>query len=380
MTTERGVGGVGAAPFHDGAATGDAAIDGADDERPGDVRFSLGIQTDKSAEEYRRIGRRAEELGFDGLSVFADLGFQPPLPALLHVAAVTGRLRLGAACLNSALLHPVEIAGQLAALDEASGGRAYLGLTRGSWLEEIGLATPRGVGRTAETIQIVRMLLSGDDSGFAGRHFRIEPGFRLRYRLPARRPDLLLGVWGPRGAALAGRYADEVKLGGCANPDMVSLMRSWLRTEAVAAGRPADAVGVVAGAVTVVDRDRSAARRHARTEVAMYLDVVGPLDRTVQLDPGLLGGIRRRLADGDHAGAGALIPDEVLDRFCICGTPDDVAAHAVRLIRAGASRVEFGTPHGLSGLSGIELLGGDVLPAVRRALGQHRLHAVGGSA
>jgi 5,10-methylenetetrahydromethanopterin reductase len=375
------VGGVTAAPQQKGSATQDEApVPGGDDDGSGAVRFSLGIQTDKSAREYRRIGRRAEELGFDGVSVFADLGFQPPLPALLHVAAVTSRLRLGAACLNSALLHPVEIAGQLAALDEASGGRAYLGLTRGSWLEAIGLATPRGVGRTAETIQIVRMLLSGDDTGFTGRHFRIEPGFRLRYPLPIRPPDLLLGVWGPRGAALAGRYADEVKLGGCANPDMVSLMRGWLRAEAQAAGRPAGAVGVVAGAVTVVDRDRSAARRHARTEVAMYLDVVGPLDRTVQLDPDLLSGIRRRLTDGDHAGAGALIPDDVLDRFCICGTPDDVAAHAGRLVQAGATRVEFGTPHGLSGLTGIELLGGDVLPAVRRSLGQQRLHAVGGTA
>lgn len=344
------------------------------------VRFSLGIQTDKSADDYRRIARRGEELGFDGLSVFADLGFQPPLPALLHAAAVTSRLRLGAACLNSALLHPVEIAGQLAALDEASGGRAYLGLTRGSWLEQIGLATPRGARRTAETIRIVRMLLSGDDTGFAGRHFRIEPGFRLRYPLPSRAPDLLLGVWGPRGAALAGRYADEVKLGGCANPDMVALMGSWLRTEAVAAGRPADAVGVVAGAVTVVARDRDAARRHARTEVAMYLDVVGPLDRTVDLDPSLLAGIRRRLSDGDHAGAGALIPGDVLDRFCICGTPDDVAGHTVELIRAGATRVEFGTPHGLTGMAGIELLGRDVLPEVRRALGDQYLRAVKGTA
>jgi len=343
------------------------AADGRDggNGRP-DPRFSLGIQTDKPVDEYRRIGRLAEDLGFDGVSTFADLGFGPPLPALLHIAAVTSRIRLGTACLNGSLLHPVEIAGQIAALDEASSGRAYLGLTRGAWLGSIGIDTVGGVGRTSETIQVVRRLLAGDDTGFAGRHFTIEPGFRLRYPLPSRPPALLLGVWGPRGARLAGRYADEVKLGGCANPDMVALMASWLRDAAESAGRPADAVGVVAGAVTVVDGDGDAARRRARTEVAMYLDVVAPLDRTVTLDSGMLAAVRERLATGDHAGAGALIPDDVLDRFCISGTPGEVARRARGLIDAGATRIEFGTPHGLSARAGIELLGREVLPVLRR--------------
>jgi 5,10-methylenetetrahydromethanopterin reductase len=35
------------------------------------------------------------------------------------------------------------------------------------------------------------------------------------------------------------------------------------------------------------------------------------------------------------------------------------------LLQAGATRVEFGTPHGLTAASGIELLGRRVLPAVR---------------
>jgi 5,10-methylenetetrahydromethanopterin reductase len=35
------------------------------------------------------------------------------------------------------------------------------------------------------------------------------------------------------------------------------------------------------------------------------------------------------------------------------------------LLEAGATRVEFGTPHGLTAARGIELLGRRVLPAVR---------------
>ena len=39
------------------------------------------------------------------------------------------------------------------------------------------------------------------------------------------------------------------------------------------------------------------------------------------------------------------------------------------LFEAGVSRVEFGTPHGLTAARGIELLGRRVLPAVRAAPG-----------
>ncbi len=329
--------------------------------------FSIAIQTDKTTKAYREIGQAVEEFGFDGVSAFGDLGYQPPIPALLAVAEATQHLRLGVACLNPSLLHPVEMAGQIAALDEASGGRAYLGLARGSWLGQIGIPASGGLLRMRECIEVVHYLLAGRDDGYRGTHFSIEAGFTMRYPLPSKSIDILLGVWGPKGAALAAEFAVEVKLGGCANPEMVRLMGSWLETESKAQGCDRR-VGVVVGAVTVVDEDRAAARRRARTEVAMYLEVVAPLDLTVTLPPGLLAGMRERLAVGDHEEAGQLIPDEVLDRFCFAGTPDDVAAHAVSLVKAGATRVEFGTPHGLTDLGGITLLGQQVLPAVRRAL------------
>ncbi len=67
---------------------------------------SLGFQTDKSAADYARLAVMAESLGFDGVSVFHDLGFQPSLFPLLEMARVTSRIRLGSACLNAFLLHP----------------------------------------------------------------------------------------------------------------------------------------------------------------------------------------------------------------------------------------------------------------------------------
>jgi 5,10-methylenetetrahydromethanopterin reductase len=124
-------------------------------------------------------------------------------------------------------------------------------------------------------------------------------------------------------------------------------------------------VRVVAGAVTVVAEDGAAARRRARAEVAMYLAVVGALDTTAGLPDRLVFSIAELVATGNDAAAGALIPDEVLDRFAFSGTPEHVAAQARAVIKAGAGRIDFGTPHGLTDADGVRLLGTRVLPLLR---------------
>jgi 5,10-methylenetetrahydromethanopterin reductase len=114
--------------------------------------------------------------------------------------------------------------------------------------------------------------------------------------------------------------------------------------------------------------------------VATYLPVVVGLNRAgldAEVDPDVdadldadlgqadLAAMQRLVRAGDHEGAGRLVPDAVLDRFAFSGTPGQVAAQVEALFAAGATRVEFGTPHGLTAARGIELIGRHVLPAVR---------------
>ncbi len=330
------------------------------------VEIGLGLQSDKPAGAYARLARAAEAHGFDVLTVFGDLMYQPPIFPLLEMAQATERVRLGAACLNPYSMAPYEIAGQIAALDLASHGRAYLGLARGTWLGAVGLPQPRPLTTIEEAVQVVYRLLRGDRSGFTGKVFSLVPGTALRYDVRRPDPPLLLGAWGPQGAALAGRIADEIKVGGSANPDMVPVIRERLRTGAEKAGRDVADVGIVLGAVTVVDTDGEAARAKARTEVAMYLAVVAELDPTVVMPDDLVKRVGELVDAGEDEAAGRLIPDDVLDRFAFSGTPEQVAAQAQALIDAGVRRVEFGTPHGLTDERGVDLLGSAVLPLLRR--------------
>jgi 5,10-methylenetetrahydromethanopterin reductase len=315
------------------------------------TELGLGLQTDKQPGEYAALARQAEEARFAVVTTFNDLWFQPALPALLEIAAATTRVRVGPSCLNPFTLHPVEIAGQVAALDQASDGRAFLGLARGSWLEPLGLDQSDPVTAVEEAWEVIRRLLAGDDSGFAGKRFALPAGERLRYPVRRREVPLLVGTWSPRLAAFAGRAAQELKVGGSGNPRLVPLMRELVGN---------DDVGIVLGAVTVVDEDGDRARRIARREVAPYFDVVGGLDPTVTLEPELVARVRELVRAHDHEAAGALIPDDLLDRFAFAGTPEEVARHAEAVLDAGARRVDFGMPHGL------ELLCRQVLPRLER--------------
>jgi alkanesulfonate monooxygenase SsuD/methylene tetrahydromethanopterin reductase-like flavin-dependent oxidoreductase (luciferase family) len=173
------------------------------------------------------------------------------------------------------------------------------------------------------------------------------------------RLPLLVGTWAPRLAAFAGEEAQELKVGGSANPDVVPVLRERIANPDV---------DIVLGAVTVVDDDGARARRIARREVAMYLAVVAELDPTVEVDPELIARVREHVDADDHDAAGSLIPDDLLDRFSFAGTPDEVADHAEAVFAAGARRVDFGTPHGAPERRGVELLCTGVLPRLRVAV------------
>jgi len=327
-------------------------------------RFGLGFQADKKSSDYERLAAAAEHYGFDVVSVFGDLYFQHPLPALLSMARATSSIAIGPACLNPFTTHPVEIAAQVAALDGASRGRAFLGLARGAWLSELGIDQSNAPEAIAEAAAVVAALLKGDRTGVRGHRFSLPPGAALRERPLRESVPLLIGTWGPRLAAIAGEIADEVKIGGSANPAMVPLMRHWTGGNGPGRGTR-EPVAVVVGAVTVVDQDARLARARARREVALYLDVVGRLDPTVEIPAEVLANLGRALREGGEEEAAKAVPDEILDRFAFAGAPDVVAEHAIAVLEAGADRVEFGTPHGLSDDRGVELLGTRVLPAVR---------------
>lgn len=162
--------------------------------------------------DMRAAALAAEEAGFDGLWTWDHLrdpdgnggpGVPEAWTVLTALAEVTRRVSLGPLVLNVANRQPGVLANMAATLQAVSGGRLLLGLGAGGnrrtpyALEQaaIGQAVERDetrAQRVVEAIGLVRRLWSGE-SGF----LRPEPP-----------PPIIVGGFGPRMAAIAGRHAD----------------------------------------------------------------------------------------------------------------------------------------------------------------------------
>ena len=322
--------------------------------------LSIAFQTDKPLNQYGRLAQIAESYNFDGVTVYNDLLYQPAWLPLLEIARATSRIRLGPAAVNPFTCHPINIAANSALISEASGGRAYLGFARGAWLDFIGLQPENGPQQLREAMACVRHLLQKRTEPLAGDYFPLSGGQAFRWTAVHPEIPFLLGSWGRKTIAACRPFIDEIKLGGTVNPEMVQWLKQTLND-----GLPAP--GIVVGAVTVVAEDRAEAMALARREVVLYLPVVARLDPTLELDPEQIARIETAVKQQDMETAVAHVSDDLLRRFAFAGTPQDITHQALNLFAAGASRVEFGTPHGITTHEGLCLLGDVVLPAVKRA-------------
>lgn len=328
--------------------------------------LSIAFQTNKRAEEYIALAQLVNQYAFDAVSVYCDAPYHPSYGPLLLMAPHIKRARVGPSGIAPSRMHPLDIAAQTALLADLTAGGVYIGLVRGGWLAEHGIRElDPPIRAVREAIDIIRKLLAGESAGYNGRVYQIAEHVRAPYPLPNAAIPLQIGTWGRKLAALAGEVADEVKIGGSANPDVIPLIADYIAVGEARAGRPRGGVKIVIGAVSVVDEDREAARWMARKAVSLYLPIVSKLDATLEIDPELMARVQELVNAGDEDGAAQLIPDAILDRFIFAGSPADIIEHCGRLYDAGAQRIELGTPHGVSeAASGIRLIGELVIPAL----------------
>jgi alkanesulfonate monooxygenase SsuD/methylene tetrahydromethanopterin reductase-like flavin-dependent oxidoreductase (luciferase family) len=121
---------------------------------------------------------------------FQEDGFVPsPLLVCAAIAARTRRLRVGTDVVPLPLQHPVDLAEDVATLDNLSGGRAFLGVGLGGREREyagFGVPFAERRARFEESLAVLKRLLSGEHVHHDGRHVRV-PGLTVTPR-PVQRP------------------------------------------------------------------------------------------------------------------------------------------------------------------------------------------------
>jgi alkanesulfonate monooxygenase SsuD/methylene tetrahydromethanopterin reductase-like flavin-dependent oxidoreductase (luciferase family) len=191
-------------------------------------------------------GRRAEELGFDFLSISDHpAGTSANYEAwtvLSWIAAATTRITLASRVLGVPYRPPAIVAKMAETFDRLSGGRLILGLGGGYSDEEFrafGLPVPTArdkVDGLEDAIRISRGLWAQSGFSHTGRIYHTDAADvapRPEHRIP-----IWLGTFGDRALALTGRLADGwIPSLGSAPADGVTVLRDKIFAAADAAGR-----------------------------------------------------------------------------------------------------------------------------------------------
>lgn len=286
---------------------------------------------DHEVQPLLRLGRLAEEVGFD--SVWA--GDSPltrqradALTLLAAVAALTERVTLGTAVLLPALRHPIALAHQLATLDRISEGRLVAGMGAGfptrqteAQFTAFGIDFKRRVGRMEESIEAMRLLWTGEPVSFEGRHVAFRDATVAPRPVQPGGPPLWLAGGGSDAALRrVGRLGDgwlPYPPESQAYADELAVIRQ--------SARP---VTPALYATVCVDNDPERGHRRLRASIERYynapLEYVAskqamfagsPADTVAWLGRYVAAGARHivvRLAVDDHAHALVEFADEVL--------------------------------------------------------------------
>lgn len=282
--------------------------------KPLQLGMALGIAPHPEA--WRRVlglVERADGLGLHSVWL-PEHHFHPgatpsPLIALSAFAARSTRLRLATTSLLLPVQHPLHVAGQVAALDQLSGGRVLLGLGRGfrpPLFQAFDVAAKTKRDRFDEALETLLAAWAGKEVALHGPHFGVPDAgaFRLGLR-PWQKPHppLVVAAFGPKGLAQAARHG----LPYLASPleSLPLLEENYARWRSALEGEldpRAPQVPVMRTAFLAED-DRAAARVWAALEKEARPPTGGPAPKALvraaagSLEDRILVGTRNQVAD-----------------------------------------------------------------------------------
>lgn len=317
------------------------------------MRLSVELLPDAPAVEVLAAIKVADESAIDTVFCVDELYHRDAWVLLAAAARETRRVRLAPGVAHVTLRDPLLVAQQLATLDELSGGRAAAAFSVGNlaMLAQCGRdpAELRPAPRLREAHRAMRSLLDTGTVNLDGDFFSYGGVFttaRVAHRVP-----LLVGAMGgPLTFRLAGEVADGVYAACSFSHEALTYIVDNVRLGADRAGRDVAQLDLCASLTCAVADDADAARRAARLKAAFYLPSMPPplIERHgvpfSEVEP-----INAAFARGDVAEALRRTPNELADRFCIAGTPEEVA------VRIRADVLPAGFEHVALALSDAEI-------------------------
>lgn len=300
------------------------------------MALSIGVVSVGLREGYLDYAREAERLGVDSIWAVEFWGYDAFTP-LAAIAAVTDRIGLGTGIAQIGARTPAMLAMTALGVQAISNGRFRLGLgTSGPQVMEgwHGVEFSRPVQRTRETIEIIRMITSGERLAYDGEIYRLplpdSAGVSIRSAVPPADIPIYLASLGPANLALTGELANGW-IGNSFFTDTASVFFDEIERGAHGAGRSLTDIDLtVAASVEFTDDVEAAGRRHA-DGYAFTFGAMGSGSKNFYNDAFARQGygddvaeVQRLWREGDRKAAAARVPIEIGLGTNLVGPPDVV--------------------------------------------------------
>ena len=283
--------------------------------------------------------RQIEEWGFDGMLLADSQDLNADIWVELALAAeTTSTLKLGPGVTNLVTRHPTVTASAASTLQIESGGRAVLGLGRGdSAVSKIGLGS-QPVSEFEAGLGQLQRLLSGETVTLEN---GTEAGIEWLAATGAPKVPVVVAATGPKVISAAASQAEMIDFTVGAEPSRLE----W------AIGHAREAAGdreISLGAFLDigVSEDLAIARNLIRGSTAILARFGVESSSTEGLSDQTKAGIEQLASEYEEAGHGKSksaaaqdLSDEFIDRFGVCGSPDQVTAKLKELAALGLDRI-----------------------------------------
>ena len=285
------------------------------------------LQCNPPAARVIDLARRAETYGFTYVWTFdSHILWEEPYVIYSKILDETRKVKIGPMVTNPATRDITVTASVFATLNEMYGNRTVIGIGRGDSAVRVTNGKPVTVAELRQSVIDLKGLVNGKSVEYKGNNIRLPWAAQSR-------TDVMVAAYGPKVLALTGEVGDGFIL-QLADPSIAEWTIKAVKDAAAAAGRDPDSIYICVAAPAYVTEDIE----HARDQLRWFGGMVGNHVADIVERYGENGGaVPQALTDyiknrqgydyNQHGQAGNthadFVPDEIVDRFCIIGPPEE---------------------------------------------------------
>ncbi|MEM3506587.1 MAG: LLM class flavin-dependent oxidoreductase [Candidatus Bathyarchaeia archaeon] len=278
------------------------------------------------------VYRIAEEQGIDYAWLTDYVNSRDVFSVLMVIALSTKKIKLGPGITNPYTRHPVTIAASTISLNEASQGRAFLGIGAGdgSLLKSVGIQREKAYERIKETIEISRKIFSGKVLNYNGKFFKFS-NFKFLYP-PSTSIPIYIGARGAKMLQLACEIADGVYIDAL-NPIETKFSLEEIKKGITKANRKLTDMELASGIIFYTSNNIEEAKKSVKWLVALVassasIETLNRLNVNLESVKVLKDSINKKgLENSLH-----LVTDEMVETFAVAG-PSKLLIEAIEKLK-----------------------------------------------